>query len=280
MLGYRHAFHAGNSADVLKHAALALCIEALKRKDKPFCYLETHAATGRYDLQADAAQKTGEYRSGIAALWVLDSPPPLLKPYLQTVRDLNPDGRLRYYPGSPRIAGALMRPDDRLVLCELAKNDHAALQAEFAEDRRVKTHQMDGYQALKAFLPPPERRGLVLIDPAYEGRDEYNRVIDGLNAALKRWATGCYAVWYPIHQRAMADRFLDAVVARGWRRLLVAELTVLPDDRRDRLNGSGMLFVNPPWQLDTQIEALLPELWSHLSLQGEGYTRVAWLVGE
>jgi 23S rRNA (adenine2030-N6)-methyltransferase len=280
MLGYRHVFHAGNVADVVKHAALALTVEALKRKDKPFFYLETHAATGRYDLGSDAAQKTGEYRDGIGRLWEWDAPPEQLAPYLGVVRALNTNGRLRFYPGSPRIVRELMRPDDRMALCELAKNDHAALEAEFAHDRRVATHLMDGYQALKAFLPPSERRGLVFIDPAYEGRDEYARVLNGLAAGLRRWATGCYAVWYPILQRSMADRFLKSVMERGWRRLLVAELTVLPDDRRDRLNGSGMLFINPPWQLDTQLEAVLPALWSRLSPAGEGYTRVEWLAGE
>ena len=280
MLGYRHAFHAGNVADVVKHAALALAVEALKRKDKPFFYLETHAATGRYDLASDAARKTGEYRDGIGRLWDWETPPDELMPYLDVVRAFNGQGPLRLYPGSPRIVRDLMRPADRMALCELATRDHAALEAEFAGDRRVATHLMDGYQALKAFLPPIERRGLVLIDPAYEGRDEYARVLNGLATALRRWATGCYVVWYPILQRSMADRFLGSVADRGWRRLLVAELTVLPDDRRDRLNGSGMLFVNPPWQLDTQLEALLPSLWSRLSPAGEGYTRVEWLAGE
>lgn len=280
MLGYRHAYHAGNVADVLKHAALALAIEALKRKDKPFFYLETHAATGAYDLDSQAALKTREFETGIARLWGREDLPPLLKPYLEAVRAINPDGNLAHYPGSPRIVRHLLRGQDRMTLCELAQNDHAALKAEFAGDRQVSTHLMDGYQGLKAFLPPRERRGLVLIDPAYEGRDEYTRVVDGLATALRRWASGCYAVWYPIQQRAIADRFLVSATDRGWRRLLVAELTTRPDDRRDRLAGSGMLFVNPPWQLDTQLETLLPAVWRLLSGAGEGYTRVEWLAGE
>jgi len=280
MLGYRHAFHAGNIADVLKHAALALALEALKRKDKPFCYLETHAGSGRYDLAQEAAQTTGEYHDGIGRLWGRDDNPALLAPYLSAVQALNPNGRLRHYPGSPRVARHLLRSDDRMILCELNRKDHEVLERAFADDRQVRTYRQDGYQALKAFLPPPERRGLVLIDPAYEGRDEYRRLLEALAEGLRRWATGCYAVWYPIHQRAIANRFLDSVVARGWRRLLVAELTVLPDDRRDRLNGSGMLFVNPPWQLDTQLAELLPALWQRLSPAGEGGTRVEWLIGE
>jgi len=280
MLGYRHAFHAGNVADVFKHAALVLALEALGRKDKPLCYLETHAGCGRYDLAHESAQKTGEYRDGIGRLWDVTGLPHALTPYLDAVHAVNPRGPLRFYPGSPRVARHLLRPTDRMILCELNRKDHDVLVSEFAGDRQVTVHHMDGYQALKSFLPPLERRGLVLIDPAYEGRDEYRRLVDALASGLRRWATGCYAIWYPIHQRAIATRFLDSVMARGWRRLLVAELTVLPDDRRDRLNGSGMLFINPPWQLDTQLAELLPALWQRLSPAGEGYTRVEWLVGE
>ena len=280
MFGYRHIYHAGNFADVLKHAVLALALEALKRKDKPFCYLETHAGIGRYDLRSEEAQKTHEADTGIGRLWSLAQWPESFSPYFDIVKSLNPNGELRAYPGSPSIARGLLRAEDRMILCELNKPDHATLKQRFAGDPQVAVHLQDGYQGMKAFLPPREKRGLVLIDPAFERKDEYARLVEALAQGMKRWASGCYAIWYPIHQRAIADRFLEDVVSRGWRRLLLAELTVYPDTNREQLNGSGMLLINPPWQLDQQLEELLPWLWQQLAPAGEGYARVEWLVGE
>ena len=282
-MNYRHAYHAGNFSDVFKHAVLALVLEHLKAKPVPFHVLDTHAGIGRYDLAAAQATKTGEWRDGIArVLAAADRLPEELAPYLDAVRAMqiegSPDG-LRWYPGSPRIARHLMRPEDRMTLVELHPEDAEVLKAEFARDRQVAVHRMDGYQALKAHLPPREKRGLVLVDPPFETPDEFARMAEGLAMAHRRWAVGIKALWYPIKERPAVWRFQEAVAATGVPKILVAELTVHAEDTHTRLNGCGMLIANPPWRLDETLGRVLPAL--HAALGAEaGAARVDWLVPE
>ena len=278
-MNYRHAFHAGNFADVFKHIVLSLLLKSLQRKDTPFCYLDTHAGAGRYDLASEAAQKTGEYRDGIRRLWDL-KPLSELADYLAAVRAANADGALRYYPGSPAIARFFLRPQDRMVLLELQADEFALLQARFAGDRQVVTQRLDGYAGLKAFLPPREKRGLVLIDPPYESDREYEQIAAGLKVAHERWSSGIYALWYPIKDRPPIDRFHRALTATGIRRMLLAEFAPYPEDSSFRLNGCGMIVVNPPWKLEETLRQLLPELLGVLRQHQDARTDISWLVPE
>ena len=280
MLSYRHSFHAGNFADVLKHAVLALVLEGLRRKETPFCFIDTHAGVGRYDMKSAPAEKTGEWREGIGRIWSEPTPPTELAPYLDAVRALNRGSALRFYPGSPRVARHLLRPQDRMVLMELHPSDVPLLKQEFANDRQVGVHHQDCYQGLKAFVPPREKRGLVLFDPAYEVKDEYEQVIDALLAAHTRWPTGIFALWYPILSRAAVDHMHRRVRDSGIRKVLFAELSVRPDDMPFGMNGSGMLLINPPWQLDEQLRVLLPWLHQRLDPQQQGRWAVDWVVPE
>ena len=278
-MNYRHIFHAGNPADVMKHAVLAMILDHLRIKPNPFCVLDTHAGIGRYDLASEPAQKTLEHQDGIARLFGKTPPHPALEPYLQAVAALNPDGLLRWYPGSPRLARTLMRSGDRLVLMELHPEDHGTLREEFAGDRQTAVHRLDAYQALKAHLPPKEKRGLVLMDPPFEQPDEYARLAEGLLTAYRRWPTGIYALWYPIKERAAVWRFHDALETSGVPKILTAELTWHPEDTHLRLNGSGLVIVNPPWRLDETLREALPALHTALPSTGGG-TSVSWLVPE
>ncbi|PKU26171.1 23S rRNA (adenine(2030)-N(6))-methyltransferase RlmJ [Telmatospirillum siberiense] len=277
-MNYRHAYHAGNFADVVKHAALALVIEHLRKKDTPFSVIDTHAGTGCYDLLGTEAGKTGEYQDGIARL--LDGPalPALFDGYLSAVRAVNPDWpRLRFYPGSPRIARSLLRPGDRLALVELHPEDARALKREFAGDGQVGVHAGDAYTALKALLPPKERRGLVLIDPPFEVTDEFQRIARGLGQALRRWPTGIYGIWYPIKAPEPVERFLGEIATFG-RPCFTVELFRTPPDDPSRLNGSGLLLINPPWKLDESLDGLLPVLADRLDASGPSGVR--WLVAD
>lgn len=280
MLSYRHGFHAGNHADVLKHLVLTLLIRSLLRKEKPFFYLDTHAAAGRYGLGSAMARKNREYETGIGPLWKVEDAPEAVRNYLEAVRALNGGGKLRFYPGSPRIVRHFLRPGDRMALSELHPNEVKILGEEFAGDKQVKIHHLDGYQALKALLPPPERRGVVLIDPAFELKDERRRLLDAVKDAHRRWATGIFAVWYPIQDRAAADDFLRRFKKSGIRNILVAEFGILPGDEPLRLNGSGMIVINPPWRLDQHLNDLLPWLWDRLAIEKQGAWRVEWLAPE
>ncbi|MGE5505750.1 MAG: 23S rRNA (adenine(2030)-N(6))-methyltransferase RlmJ [Actinomycetota bacterium] len=277
-MNYRHAFHAGNFADVVKHATVALMVSHLRLKDAGFFVLDTHAGLGAYDLAGGVADKTGEYKAGIARVLDATDPPDEVRPYLDAVRALNPDGGLRHYPGSPALVRGLLRPQDRLAAVELHPEDFAALKARFARDRQVTAHHMDGYEALKAMLPPPERRGLVLVDPPFEAKDEFARMARGLKQALKRWPTGLYALWYPIKHREPVAAFHAALAAERLPKTLAAELLVHPDDNPFRLNGSGLVLVNPPWKLDEALARLLP--WLSGVLAPGGSWRAEWLVEE
>jgi 23S rRNA (adenine2030-N6)-methyltransferase len=278
MLSYRHVFHAGNFADAFKHVLLLQLIRALQRKEKPFCLLDTHAGAGCYDLQSAAARKNGEYVGGIGRLWDRTGLSAELADYTAQVRALNPNGELRYYPGSPRLARALLRPNDRLILVERHPADHALLKAEFAGDRRVAVHYTDGYAALKAFLPPPERRGLTFIDPAFERKDECDRLIEAVQVIHRRWASGVIALWYPILDRApglwLQRRLQDLNIPS----ILCAELGLYPYDAPLGLHGNGMIIVNPPWRLDETLARLLPELLERLRVGDHGQIRLEWLA--
>lgn len=279
MLSYRHAFHAGLHADVFKHWVLTLLVRSLLRKEKPFFFLDTHAGAGRYHLASAMARKNREYETGIGRLWKTVDPPETVREYLTAVRTTNPGRDLKWYPGSPRIVRPFLRPGDRMVLCELHPADVRLLAAEFAGDRQVKVESLDGYQAIKALLPPIERRGLVHIDPAYELKDERKRLLEAVQEGYRRWATGIFALWYPIQDRATANDFLRRFRHLGIPKVLLAELTVLPEEPF-RLNGSGMLVINPPWHLDEQLNGALPWLWEKLSMEGKGGWRVEWLTGK
>lgn len=280
-MNYRHIFHAGNFADVFKHAVLTLLLKSLAAKDKPFVYLETHAGSGRYDLESEAARKTGEARGGIGRLWPQRENFPELADYFSAVQALNRGGSLRFYPGSPRLARALLRAQDRMALFELVPEECARLRDEFARETQVQIFCQDGYGGLKAQLPPHERRGLALIDPPYEAGGEFTQAFEGLRMAHERWATGIFALWYPVKERAPVARLHRALQESGIRKILCAELMLYPEDTAFRLNGSGMIVVNPPWKLDETLRDLLPRLFR--ALQGEergGRAGVSWLVPE
>ena len=249
-MNYRHAFHAGNFADCVKHALLVWLVRALQRKEAGVFVLDTHAGIGAYDLNSEAATRTGEWREGIGRL--LAAPPPALADYVGLVKASG------VYPGSPALVRALLRPQDRLACCELHREDVASLRRRFARDRQVEVHHRDGWEALGALLPPRERRGLVLIDPPYEAEDEFSHVIDGLRLGLKRFGTGVFAVWYPIKHRAPLRPFAAAL--RAMRDVVTAELWLRPPLDPARLNGCGLAVVNPPFGFEAAAEPILAAL--------------------
>jgi 23S rRNA (adenine2030-N6)-methyltransferase len=279
MLSYRHLFHAGNFADVFKHALLARLLVALDAKETPYCYLDTHAGTGRYDLRHPWAQKAREYENGIARLWARRDIPDALEPYLSVVRKENPDGNLRFYPGSPLLARRIARAGDRVVLSELNKTDFEELRALFARERRTAVHLLDGYQSLKAFLPPQERRGLVLLDSSFDRAREFSRIAKALKQAHARWPTGIYAAWYPLMEAPAMRGFARDVTATGVRKILRLELDIASVGA-GTISGCGLLVINPPWRFDTEARALLDWLRGALSRSGDGSARVEWLVPE
>ncbi|WP_075182520.1 23S rRNA (adenine(2030)-N(6))-methyltransferase RlmJ [Pantoea sp. 1.19] len=280
MLSYRHSFHAGNHADVLKHTVQSLILTALKEKEKPFLYLDTHAGAGRYQLSGEHAERTGEYLEGIARLWQRDDVPDELAPYLSAVRAMNANGTLRYYPGSPLIARHLLRADDKLELTELHPSDYPLLRQEFAKDERARVARSDGYQQLKAKLPPPTRRGLMLIDPPYELKSDYQTVVKSIQEGYKRFGTGVFALWYPVVLRQQIKRMVADFEASGIRRILQIELAVRPDSDQRGMTASGMIVINPPWKLEQQMNSLLPWLHKVLVPAGTGHTKVSWIVPE
>jgi 23S rRNA (adenine2030-N6)-methyltransferase len=263
-MNYRHAFHAGNHADVFKHAVLCLLLVELKRKAKPFFVLDTHAGPGLYDLASDAAEKTGEFRDGVGRLF--GRAPKLAAPYVEIVRKLNRDG-LKLYPGSPALVQALLRENDRLAACELHPEDAAALKRNFRADTRIAVHRRDGYEALGALLPPAERRGLVLIDPPFERPDEFSKLAEALNGGLKKWPTGIFLAWYPIKPRD-AGKALRAGYAGTNPPTLCQEFLVRRPDGLG-LAGSGLVIANPPWRFEETLGALVRELAAALNAPRE-----------
>ncbi|MDQ9171776.1 23S rRNA (adenine(2030)-N(6))-methyltransferase RlmJ [Oxalobacteraceae bacterium R-40] len=289
MLSYRHAFHAGNHADVLKHAVLIQLLRYLGQKDAPYMYIDTHAGAGVYALDSGYAAKNAEYETGIARLWNREKLSEPLEQYRQLIKELNPSGQLRYYPGSPYIADKIARESDRLRLFELHPADGKLLQENFrkleaheaaqgrpapSRGKRVMVYKEDGFNGLKALLPPPSRRGLVLVDPPYEVKNDYRRVLDTIEDALQRFATGIYAVWYPILQRTESHQMqerLKRLNAHSWLDVTLSISAPLPDGFG--LHSSGMFILNPPWTLEPMLRTMMPELVQILGVdQGAGFT--------
>lgn len=278
MLSYRHAFHAGNYADVLKHAVIALVVDYLAQKDKPFYVHDTHAGAGRYLLGDAKAQKTGEYRDGIEKVLAAAEPPAALLPYLDVVKAMNP-GELAHYPGSPWLVRQLLRPYDRLFLTELHPADLKLLQGTFERDRQVRIEQADAYETLVAKLPPKEKRGLVVMDPPYELKDDYQAVVNAIGDAYRRFATGTYIVWYPVVERARVEAMMAAFKATGIRKQLRIEHGLRPDTDQHGMTSAGVLVINPPWTLKAAMDEALPWLDKVLA-KGAGQYRCQWLVEE
>lgn len=279
MLSYRHSFHAGNHADVLKHIVLTLILQALKQKEKGFFYLDTHSGVGRYSLLSAESEKTGEFLEGIARLWDRDDLPEEVALYVQELKKIN-RGKLRYYAGSPLLAVNQLRPQDRALLTELHPNDFPLLRQEFAKVSNVTTKRENGFQQLKAALPPKERRGLVLIDPPYELKEDYELVVKAIEEGYKRFATGVYAIWYPVVLRQHTKRIVRGLEATGIRKVLQIELAVRPDSDQRGMTASGMIVINPPWQLEAQMKTILPYLTEVLVPEGTGSWDVSWITPE
>lgn len=280
-MNYRHVYHAGNRADVVKHAVLTLLLQALRQKTTPFMVLDTHAGVGRYDLTDAAAQKTQEAAQGIGRFVQADMIEGLSS-YYEALAALNP-GDLRHgitvYPGSPFLIAHHLREQDRLVACELHPDDCGDLRRFFARNSNVQIHHRDGYEAMRALLPPPEKRGLVFIDPPFEAEGEFALMADTVRTVHQRWPTGLYVLWYPIKNRPQIWQFHEQMAASGIKKQMVAEFLWYDESRSDRFNGSGLLLINPPWQLDLQLKALWPHLHQALESPQPGGS-IDWLVSE
>ncbi len=269
-MNYRHAFHAGNFADCMKHALLVWLLRALAAKEKPFRVLDTHAGIGSYDLSASEAERTGEWKKGIGRL--LDTTGGPLADYVGLVRAA---GAPAQYPGSPALIRALLRPQDQLLACELHPEDQATLRARFRGDRQVAIHHRDGYEALKALTPFPEKRGLVLVDPPFEQEGEFDRMAQGISLVGHRFRAGIQACWYPIKHRAPVRAFHAALKEGGVRDLVAAELWLREPTDPQRLNGCGLLVANPPWKFEEEGAAILAALLERL---GEGEPGQGWAM--
>jgi 23S rRNA (adenine2030-N6)-methyltransferase len=280
-MNYRHAYHAGNFADVVKHVALTRLVEYLKRKEKGFRVIDTHAGPGLYDLASEAARKTGEWRAGIGRLAaaVLDAGTQArLQAYVDAVQATNPDGEIANYPGSPLIVRHLLRSQDRLSAIELNPHDASSLKSLFAGDHQVRVIRLDGWLALGAHVPPKEKRGLVLIDPPFEEEGEFARLAGRLQAAYRRWPGGIYALWYPLKDRTAVAHFRKALRATGIPKILDTCLSVRAPS--SRLDGSGLVVVNPPFIFENEMRLVLPALVEVLAEDtGAGWT-IEWLTAE
>lgn len=277
-MNYRHAFHAGNFADVHKHAVLLALIERLKHKPKPLFYLDTHAGRGWYDLRGEDAMRSGEWREGIARLARTQPRAADFSRYLQAVK--SPGVEPTRYPGSPIVAIEALREVDRVVLIERQPVEAQALQQTMRANRGVSVVCGDGYAALKTYLPPRENRGLVLIDPPYESDSELADAEQALRLGLSRWSNGVFVLWYPIKAGAQSQRLHATLKTSGLRKLLLLELTVRPPDSPVALNGSGLVVANPPWRFGSEIKDALTQLHAALAPEGLGASRVEWLVPE
>ena len=281
-MNYLHACHAGNFADVFKHALLLLLLQALRRKDAAFCYVDSHAGSGVYDLRGADAQRTGEYHNGAEKIFTFSGDLPAgLAEYRAHLRALNPDGVLRWYPGSPHFAVAALREHDRAILIESQETVYRGLKQAFVGDRRVAVHRRDAYEALKGLLPPPQKRGLVLIDPPYEAQEgEFTPALAALQAASRRWPQASIALWYPIKHRPPVAHFQRQVQRSGLRDVAAVELCVLPCDNRLQLNGCGLLLLRPPWQFTDMAQAVAAPLRQHLGRGPQAESAVFTLVEE
>lgn len=280
MLSYRHGFHAGNFADILKHSVLVHMLEYMTQKDKPLRIIDTHAGAGVYKLAGPQAQKNREFDTGIGPLWTLTHTPAAVSRLLELVKSLNDRGNLQIYPGSPLIAQTLMRPIDRLFLHELHPADYQFLRDAMRSDKRVKVLNEDGLASLQALLPPLERRALVLIDPSYEIKSDYQQVIKQVISAHKRFAVGTIAIWYPVVNRLRIDEMELALKKSGIKNIQLMEFATAPDSLEHGMTASGMIVINPPWTLWAAMEETLPWLVDNLSEAGQGFYRLEQLVAE
>lgn len=270
-MNYRHAFHAGNHADVLKHAVLQFCLDSLKRKSSPFAVLDTHAGRGLYDLAAEEAQRSPEWREGVGRLWAPQQAPRLVSRYLDVVRSFNADGSLRVYPGSPAIVTVALRDEDVLAACELHPEEHAALRRSLPRKANVQVHARDGWEALGALLPPAQRRGLVLIDPPYEAPDELAGAARAFGPALRRFGHGVYLWWRPLKSGSELDAADAEARAQGARATLRADFWVAPPAPAGKLAGSSLFIVNPPFGLNDALREALPFLCEALAQGTSGW---------
>lgn len=280
-MNYRHAFHAGNFADVLKHAVLCRVLAHLVAKEAPFRVIETHAGAGAYDLAGEAASCTQEWRQGIGHLMeqpLASETGQLLEPYLALVRAASRPGAVNVYPGSPLIARAFCRERDRMIFCELQSEEYAALHRTFKGDRRVKTVEIDGWTALKAYLPPKERRGFVLVDPPFEEPGEFERLRDGLAEGHRRWPSGIFLLWYPIKDEREARLFERRLVKLEIAKILRIEFAIDKPRVERALSACGMMIVNPPWTLEKELKTILPALAERLGHDGRGRYRLDWIA--
>jgi 23S rRNA (adenine2030-N6)-methyltransferase len=282
-MNYRHAYHAGNFADVVKHVILTRIIEYLKQKDKAFRVIDTHAGVGMYDLTGVEAGKTGEWQGGIGKVADADLPPPaaaLIAPWLKTVRSVNSDKTIKKYPGSPKLVRMLFRPQDRLSAIELHGEDARKLAAEFDDDYQVRVTELDGWLALGGHVPPKEKRGLVLVDPPFEQPDEFERLLEGLQRGYERWPGGIYALWYPVKDRKSVSAFHRQLRECGIKKILACELMVRGPTGEPGLDGSGMIIVNPPFTLEGDLKLILPALMEAMRVDKGASWWVNWLAGE
>jgi 23S rRNA (adenine2030-N6)-methyltransferase len=273
-MNYRHAFHAGNFADVVKHATLVRILVHLCAKPAPFRVIDTHAGCGLYELAGPQASRGGEWRDGIARLLAAPTAP-LLTPYLEVVARLDGADKLTAYPGSPLLVRAFLRGADRLIACELEPSAAAALARNLKGDRRCKAIAIDGWTALNAYVPPRERRGLVLIDPPFEDARDFSRLGNALEGAHRKWPSGVYLLWYPLKERQPADVLAHRLRRFGIGKILRAEIN-LPPRNPDRLSACGLIIVNPPWTLEGELRLLMPRLVA--ALGPGGAHRLDWLV--
>jgi len=282
-VNYRHDFHAGNFADVVKHVVLCCILQHLRGKPAAFRVVDTHAGAGLYDLASTEATRGGEWHEGIAKLLsarLSVATAAILAPYLEVVHSLNDVGRLRVYPGSPAFARTWLRPQDRLMACELEPKAAAALARNLRGDSRIKVLKIDGWTALKAYVPPQERRGLILVDPPYEAESEFARLFNELQASYRKWPTGIFVLWYPIKGRTEPDLLAKRLRRSGIAKVLRAEIQVGPLSDVSRLNGAGLIVINPPWTLERDLSNALPELAAILVRQGKPGFRLGWLSAE
>ena len=282
-MNYRHIYHAGNFADVLKHLVVARIVEHLKKKDKAFRVIDTHAGIGLYDLTSDEAQKTGEWLGGIGRIADADLSAEvgeILQPLIQVVAGLNPEGGVSLYPGSPFLVRALLRKQDRLTAIELHPSDAQTLKERFAGDFQVRVIELDGWLAPGAQLPPKEKRGLVLIDPPFEKEGEFDRLVKALVTAHGRWPGGTYALWYPVKDRRAVETFRNSLKETGIPRILDFRLAVRTPSPEPRLDGTGMIVVNPPFTLEAEMNKALPVIGALMAEDGVSRVELAWLAGE
>ena len=288
-MNYRHQYHAGNFADVMKHAVLVQLVRALQKKEKGFLYLDTHAGRGTYDLavatRGESLARKPEWPEGVGRVWAQSTLRSELEEFISIARQFdhdrgNRDALPHFYPGSPSIVRLLARPQDRLALCEKQPDEFASLAAEFCFSPRTTVHQMDGYVALRAMLPPLERRALVLIDPPFEEQDEFAQIVAALKEGLSRLPSGVFAIWYPLTERARIDRFIDELVAIALPPTLALELMIAGETSLVKMRGCGLVIVNPPWQFEEIAAPLMENMTELLAQAPGGGSRVTWIVPE